>query len=186
VSLSNCKSFDFLQAGDRNIFLQDPVVGKDEDHHVVCTLVDEKGQPLETKLKIKNNPLVIAIVVKPSTFPVSALVWMGNEQLLPTHDGEVCVSVCSNVLQCVAVCCSFLQCVAECCSFCSITLTLLIDISCLPTRPNCAATYVYMYMRIHMCTLVHMYIHTHVYIYVYIYIYIYIYIYTYICVYKDI
>ena len=92
---------------------------KDEDHHMVCTLVDEKGQPLEKILKIKNNPLSIAIVVKPSTFPVSALVWMGNEQLLPTHDGEVCVSVCCNVcsvLQCVAVCCSVLQCVAVFCS----------------------------------------------------------------------
>ena len=108
--------------GDRNIFLQDPVVCKDEDHHMVCTLVDEKGQPLEKILKIKNNPLLIAIVVKPSSFPVSALVWMGNEPLLPTHDGEVCVSVCCNVcsvLQCVAVFCSMLyvlQCVAVCCS----------------------------------------------------------------------
>jgi len=86
---------------------------------VVCTLVDEKGQPLEKKLKIKNNPLLIALVVKPSTFPVSALVWMGNEQLLPTHDGEVCVSVCCNVcsvLQCVAVCCNVLHCVAFYCS----------------------------------------------------------------------
>ena len=84
--------------------MQDPVVCKDEDHHVVCTLVDEKGQPLDKKLSIKNNPLLIAVVVKPSTFPVSALVWMGNKELLPTHDGEVCVSVCCSLLQCVAVC----------------------------------------------------------------------------------
>jgi len=69
--------------------------------------VDEKGQPLDKKLSIKNNPLLIAVVVKPSTFPVSALVWMGNKELLPTHDGEV-------GFQCVAVCCSVLQCVLPC------------------------------------------------------------------------
>ena len=71
--------------GDRRISLSSPHVQVPENHELICKLATANSKE---QVKMKNNPFVVSIVVKPSSSPQQVRVWLGNKKVESTEQLE--------------------------------------------------------------------------------------------------